>query len=160
MNTLRRLSSMLAGVLLTANIAIAQDKVPRKAQEFGKQTAYFPLFSDEMIRNASPVQAARMRESEAGNRARFDARQQARREDKEATEEPAEVREPRPAPVAKHRHGKVYKWVDANGRVHFGDAPQGRNAREVKVGGAARIKGTPPPAPGAVNQGEDIPDKN
>ncbi len=28
---------------------------------------------------------------------------------------------------------KVYKWTDANGQVHFGDAPKSENAQQIEV---------------------------
>ena len=114
---------------------------------------YSPLFSEDMIRNASPPQAARMRATEAQNRRAFETRQQARREQQASTEAEAQAAQQKresavPAATPTRGKSKVFKWVDANGRVHFGDAPQGRNAKEVKVGGAARIQGTPLPPPG------------
>ena len=114
---------------------------------------YSPLFSEDMIRNASPTQAARMSEAEAQNRKAFEDRQQARRAQQASTEAQAQAAQQKrqsAAPAATPTRGKskVFKWVDANGRVHFGDAPQGRNAKEVKVRGAARIQGTPLPPPG------------
>ncbi|MFT5173173.1 MAG: hypothetical protein ACI8W7_001344 [Gammaproteobacteria bacterium] len=151
----RWLISGLVGVCLTTSIAIAQKSAPQNAAYGDKEAVYFRLFSKSMIRNASPEQAARMRKSEAENRERFDTRQQARREQQAAAKQQSEVSavqsEPRqaqiPTPAAKRGKSKVYKWVDANGRVHFGDAPKGNDAKELTVGGVARIQGTPSAAP-------------
>lgn len=150
----RWLIAGLVGVCLSTNIAVAQKTAPQTAANSDKKALYFPLFSKSMIRNASPEQAARMRQSEAENHERFNARQQ-RREQQAAAKQQSEVdaRQSEPPqtqlPAAADRRGKskVYKWVDANGRVHFGDAPQGSDAKELTVGGAARIQGAPPSSP-------------
>ena len=143
-----RLIAVLA-LTCVAGVALAQSPV------------YSPLFSEDMIRNASPTQAARMRETEAQNRRAFEARQQARRERQasaEAQAQAAQQKRQSAVPTATPTRGKskVFKWVDANGRVHFGDAPQGRNAKEVKVGGAARTQGTPLPPPGQQQKEADV----
>lgn len=134
--------------------------VPVHAQQPEQPPNYRPLFTDRMIRDASaPKQADRMRETEAKNRGLFDSRQKARREKREATEreartaEEARVSARQPAKPIRSK-GKVFKWVDANGRVHFGDAPQSKDAKEVNVGGVARIQGTPPPPPGRTQDND------
>ena len=145
----RRVATAITGITLLM-LAL----VPVHAQQPEQPPRYRPLFTDRMIRDAStPEQGDRMREAEAKNRGLFDSRQKARLEKKEAAErearaaEEARVNARRPAKPVRSK-GKVFKWVDANGRVHFGDAPQSKNAQEVKVGGVARIQGTPPPPPG------------
>ena len=153
---------VLVGVCLGTNITVAQNADPPLAVDNDKEAEYFPLFSETMIGNASAAQAARMRKSEADNRERFDARQRARREQQAQPKQAAEVNasqsEPQqekvPAPSEKRNKSKIYKWVDANGRVHFGDAPQGNKATEVTVGGGARIQGSPPPAPRILKKAE------
>lgn len=128
--------------------------VPVHAQQPEQPPNYRPLFTDRMILDAStPEQADRMRKTEAKNREIFDSRQKAQREKAQTAErearaaEEARVSALRPTPPVRSQR-KVFKWVDANGRVHFGDAPQSKNAKEIKVGGVARIQGTPPPPPG------------
>ena len=145
----RSVTAAVTGItLLLLSFAPVQAQQPEQPQR------YRPLFTDRMIRDAStPEQAARMRETEAKNRGLFDRRQQERREKHQAAEREAQAAEEarvsalRPARPPRTK-GKVYKWVDANGRVHFGDAPRDKNAQEVKVGGVARVKGTPLPPPG------------
>ena len=153
------LIAAVAGACLTG-AAIAQE--PAQQQDQQQEPVYFPLFSEEMIRAASPEQAARMRETETRNRQAFDARQQSLRERREgANEDAAGQARQDPVPTRPRRRGKskVFKWVDANGLVHFGDTPPSRGAQEVHVGGAARIEGTPPPAPGRARDTEESEDK-
>lgn len=135
--------------------------VPVNAQQPEQPQRYRPLFTDRMILDAStPEQAARMRETEAKNRALFDRRQKAAQEKQQAAErearaaEESQVSARRPSSPVKSK-GKVFKWVDANGRVHFGDTPQNKNAQEIKVGGVARIQGTPLPPPGRKDNNDD-----
>lgn len=43
--------------------------------------------------------------------------------------------------------GKVYRWVDAQGRVHYGDQPA-NNAQEVPLRESGTVRASePPPAP-------------
>jgi hypothetical protein len=141
------LIAAIAGVCLTS-AAFAQND----AQQSEDEPVYFPLFSEAMIQSAPPEQAARMRETEARSRQAFDKRQQAIRDRNAKAQEDAarQARERALASTTRRQQGKnkVYKWVDADGRVHFGDAPRGQDAKEVSVGGVARIKGAPPPPPG------------
>ena len=148
-------------VAVTAITLLLLSLAPVHAQQPEQPQRYRPLFTDRMIRDAStPEQAARMRETEAKNRGLFDRRQKERLEKQQAAEREAQAAEEaranarRPARPARSK-GKVYKWVDANGRVHFGDAPRGENAKEVKVGGVARIKGTPPGLTQGINDAKD-----
>ncbi len=115
------------------------------AQE-GSENTYRPLFTPEMIRSASPAQAQRMRATEERNRKAWDERQAKRREAENASARRAESQASGAPPAQRKR--KIYRWVDKDGRVHFGDAPPGRGAEEVTVRGVARVKGNPPPAPG------------
>jgi len=151
----RWLIGAFAGICLMSTAFAQTSAQPQEERE--QEAVYSPLFSETMIQRAAPEQGARMRKSEAGNRQRFDARQQALRDQraaaKQANEEARQKAERAPAP--RRGKSKVFKWVDANGRVHFGDAPQGQNAKEVKVGGAARIQGTPPPPPGGQREDRD-----
>lgn len=32
-------------------------------------------------------------------------------------------------------HAEIYKWVDANGRIHFSDKPNSKDAEEIKIRG-------------------------
>jgi len=105
---------------------------------------YHPLFTDDMIQRASPEQGQRMRVTEDRNRQAFEDRQTVLRTRREAEEQQARQQA---APTLARGPSKIYKWVDKNGRVHFGDARQSSDAQEVTVGGAARIKGTPLPPP-------------
>jgi hypothetical protein len=113
------------------------------AQDSGENT-YRPLFPPETIEAASPEQARRMRATEERNRKAWEERQAKLRAASQSKANPARGQSAAPAPRARK---KIYKWVDKNGRVHFGDAPQGSGAQEVEVRGAARIQGNPPPAP-------------
>lgn len=152
----RRVTSAVTGIAL-----LMLASLPVHAQQPEQPPRYRPLFTDRMIRDAStPEQAERMRATEAKNRGLFDSRQKTRREEKDTAEREAraaeEARESarRPAQPARSK-GKVFKWVDANGRVHFGDAPQSKNAQEVKIGGVARTQGTPLPPPGRTPDKDD-----
>ncbi len=147
------LIAALAGACM-ASIAIAQTSTQQPDQE----PVYSPLFSEAMIHNASPTQAVRMREAEARNRQAFETRRQARRDQQASQQTEAAERERRAAASAstpRRNKSKVFKWVDADGRVHFGDAPRGQDAKEIKVGGAARVQGTPLPPPGQARKADD-----
>ena len=86
-----------------------------------------------------------------------------------ATEPPAAVRTPQ-APASQsverradapqattqaRRKSKIFKWVDANGRVHFGDAPRDKNAKEIKIRAATRTPPASSPAPRDPQQAVD-----
>ena len=159
------LQTALLGLCVAFSANAQQAPIPAD-----QEATYIPVYSDKMIKEASPEQAAIWRKVEADNRRRFNERQlklQDRKleaeEESRARQDAAEQkaaaerarREAAAAPKPTIRRSKVYKWVDANGRVHFGDAPQGRNAKEIKVGGAARIKGTPLPPPGSKRTDEE-----
>jgi hypothetical protein len=50
--------------------------------------------------------------------------------------------------------GKIYKWVDANGKVHYGErAPNGKGKR-IEVKGTNRFGVAPAPAPKASDKGD------
>ena len=134
-----------------SSIALAQEPEQQQENRREQEPVYFPLFSEEMIQSASPEQSIRMRETEARNRQAFDSRMRALRDQDTAQKQEASTQAPRQdaetAPLPQRGKRKIFKWVDANGRVHFSDVPQGRNAKEINVGGAARIRGNPPPLP-------------
>jgi hypothetical protein len=109
---------------------------------------YQPLFSPEMIEQASPEQATRMRATEQRNRQAWDERQEAIRQREQAAQRTQQAEQSAPQPRTKKN--KIYKWVDKDGRVHFGDAPAGQGAQEIEVKGIAREQGNPPPPPGAT----------
>lgn len=114
---------------------------------------YQPLFTPQMIEQASPEQATRMRATEERNRQAWEERQAAVREREQAARQAEQAAQPAPAQRARGR-SKIYKWVDKDGRVHFGDAPEGQGAQEIEVRGIAREQGRPPPPPGAGGGGE------
>ena len=139
MNALGRAAAL--AVLCAATAAFAQERAGAPAAP----GAYLPLFTPEMIQRASPQQRERMRATEAQNRAAWEARQRAARARAEDAAR-GEQTDAAPAPRAKRR-SRIYRWVDKDGNVHFGDAPQGSGAQEVQVRGVAREAGTPPPPP-------------
>lgn len=110
---------------------------------------YQPLFTPEMIERAAPEQGTRMRITEERNRAAWDERQEAATKREQAAAQAREASQPAADQPARAK-SKIYKWVDKDGRVHFGDAPEGRGAKEIEVGGIARIPGNPPPPPGTI----------
>ena len=111
---------------------------------------YIPLFTEAQIRNASPQTQPRMRETERINLQAWTRRQQNRSVGNVSAEDPAEPaaepvsRAPRAAP-----RRKIYRWVDADGRINFGDNPPGKAAREVKV------HRSDPPSPGLTGSREN-----
>lgn len=125
--------------LAAPDIASAQDVSP---------PVYQPLFSPEMIEQASPEQATRMRATEQRNRAAWDERQEATRQREQAAQQRTQQAE-QSAQQPRAKKNKIYKWVDKDGRVNFGDAPEGQGAEEIEVKGIAREQGNPPPPPGA-----------
>lgn len=125
--------------LAAPGIASAQDVSP---------PVYQPLFSPEMIEQASPEQATRMRATEQRNRAAWDERQEATRQREQAAQQRTQQAE-QSAQQPRAKKNKIYKWVDKDGRVNFGDAPEGQGAEEIEVKGIAREQGNPPPPPGA-----------
>lgn len=54
------------------------------------------------------------------------------------------------APVA----AELYRWTDADGRVHFSDTPPGRQKAEVLQAPVATPPGSVAPATGAVSSGD------
>jgi hypothetical protein len=129
----------LACLLAVAGLGVAtgQDASP---------PAYQPLFTPEMIEQASPEQATRMRATEQRNRQAWDERHEATRQRDQAAQRVREAEQSAQQPRAKKK--KIYRWVDKEGRVNFGDAPDGQGAQEIEVKGIAREQGNPPP-PGA-----------
>lgn len=108
---------------------------------------YQPLFTPQMIEQASPEQATRMRATEQRNRQAWEERQEAMRQRDQAAQRTREAEQSAQQPRAKK--SKIYRWVDKQGRVNFGDAPEGQGAQEIEVKGIAREQGNPPPPPGA-----------
>lgn len=43
--------------------------------------------------------------------------------------------------------GKIYKWVDANGKVHYGERPPSGKGKQMRVPGAASRGAAPAPKP-------------
>jgi len=136
-----RAGVLVLAALCAAPLAFAQD-TPQPARG---PDAYLPLFTPEMIQRASPEQAERMRITEERNRATWEARQRAARaQAAEIARREQAAAEPPPRPQGRN---KIYRWVDKDGNVHFGDAPAGDGAKEVEVGGVARQSGNPLPPP-------------
>lgn len=125
--------------LAAPGVATAQDE---------SAPVYQPLFTPEMIEQASPEQAMRMRATEERNRQAWDERQEATRQREQAAQRSQQAEQSAQQPRAKKK--KIYKWVDKEGRVHFGDAPEGQGAQEIEVKGIAREQGNPPPPPGVT----------
>lgn len=153
--------AVLAGVLTaTATSVLAQGNA-----EGG---GYSKIFPEEMYRRATPQQRREMEAAEARNRATWEARQQQQREQAADAAEQApgqaqsrppaaasQAPPPTPPAVTPQRKAKIYKWVDENGRVVFGDAPRGADAEEVKVRGTGRS--APAPAGGTSSPGAPPP---
>lgn len=108
---------------------------------------YTPLFSQEQIRNASDSTRQRMLDTEREHREAWLQRNAAQRatqpggdEREEEADDPRPVEstgegvraveQPAPRPS---RPSRIYRWVDDDGQVHFGDRPTARGAREVKL---------------------------
>ena len=43
--------------------------------------------------------------------------------------------------------GKIYKWTDSNGKVHYGERPPSGNAKQMRVPTTAPYGATPAPKP-------------
>jgi hypothetical protein len=56
--------------------------------------------------------------------------------------------------VAAPATAELYRWTDANGRVHFSDTPPGKQKAEVLRAPVATPPGTVAPATGAVSSGD------
>ena len=148
---MRRISALsmagLTGVLLAVSAAGQDPPLP---------PGYIPLFSPEQIENASPETRQRMIDTERVNREAWAKRAQERPAG--SGEDPARQRagdnEGQPAaaappPARSATRRKIYRWVDKNGRVNFGDTPPPTAASEVK------LRGTAAPTPRAVTVGSD-----
>ena len=124
-----RLRITLASLLFTAGIAtaFAVEKLP---------SGYVPLFTQQQIDRASVRDKARMIDSERRNREAWNARSQ---QDDAPVSTEATKQQDRAATVNRVRKQKVYRWVDSNGRVNFGDRPPGQRHEEV------RLQSTAPP---------------
>ena len=131
-----RLSLCFSAVLLTS-----------LANTSGAQTAddYIPLFTPEQISKASEIQRKRMQSTEKLNRDTWINRRKDAAAEK--AKQAAAASPPKPPPPKYTRKGKIYKWVDAQGRVHFGDAPTGKDSEQIKLRNTAPAEGAPPPPP-------------
>ena len=132
------------------------------AQDNPQGDGYNPLFPEAMYLRASPQQRREMEAAEARNRSAWQQRkqqEQAAAAAAQSSEQPpdqgsgqAPVAAPPPAaaPVTPRRKSKIYKWVDENGRVQFGDAPpRSGDAEEVKVRGTGASRPAAPASSGA-----------
>ena len=106
---------------------------------------YIPLFSPEQIANAPEKQRKRMQSTEKLNRSSWMKRRQDTADAK--AKQAASAPPPKPAQPKYTRKGKIYKWVDAQGRVHFGDAPTGKDSEQINLRNTAPALGAPPPPP-------------
>jgi hypothetical protein len=145
----------VAGVLLLCLCTTARGQTEERAE--GETGRYNPMFTPEMIARATPDQARRMREAEERNRQSWESRQAALRASRNADEGATRAdggAEASAASGAPRRAGrsKIYRWLDKNGNVHFGDAPAGHDAEEIKVGGVARGPAQAPHTPGATDE--------
>ena len=144
-------NSIVAGILGVVLLAIG---ITAKAQSAEALPAgYIPLFSQEQIDAASPQAKSRMIETEQRNRKAWIERSKRRSASSGGDTPSASARAEResepsaaaPAPRPKKR--KIYRWVDANGRVNFGDTPPAAKHEEVSVRGTAAPTGAPSRAP-------------
>jgi hypothetical protein len=115
---------------------------------------YTPLFTPEQIRNASDATRQRMIDTERDHREAWMQRNPgARRSAAEPGDPPSNPtgegeREPpasadaapRAAPPGKR---KIYRWVDSQGRVNFGDRPASTGATEVRIRNDGASRGSP-----------------
>ncbi len=136
-----------------------QQTPQQQAQQQAQDEAvdqYMPLFTPEQMAKASEGSRKRMQATEKMNRDAWIKRRQRRAEAK--AEKEAASRAPAQPPAPKYtRKGKIYKWVDDQGRVHFGDAPTGENSQQIKLRNTQPAIGGPPPAtaPHLKASGED-----
>lgn len=137
MNMHRWLACVLT--LALPGLALGQDPAVQE---------YLPLFSPEMIEQASPEQAARMRTTEERNRQVWDERQAAARQHEQTEAQQAREASQSASEQPPRAKNRIFKWVDKDGRVHFGDAPQGQGAQEVEVRGITRVPANQPPVSG------------
>jgi hypothetical protein len=167
-----RLCLSLSALLLVSNTPISHAQtlpqslpqslpqtLPQTLPQSGSQQPvdnYIPLFSPEQIANASETQRKRMESTEKLNRSSWMKRRQDAAEAKAKLE--ASAPPPKPAKPKYTRKGKIYKWVDAQGRVHFGDSPPGKGSEQIKLRNTAPAKGAPPPppAPHLKKGGDDV----
>ena len=106
---------------------------------------YIPLFTPQQIAKASERTRTRMQATEDMNRQAWQERRRKLAETKAKKE--AEARAAlKPAAPSYTRKGKIFKWVDAQGRTHFGDAPTGNNAQQIKLHDTNPPQGAPSPA--------------
>jgi hypothetical protein len=140
-----RLCLSLSTLLLVSIPPISYAQTLPKSGSQQPANNYIPLFSPKQIANASEKQRKRMQSTEMLNRSSWMKRRQDAAVAK--AKQAASVPPPIPAPPKYTRKGKIYKWVDAQGRVHFGDAPSGNDSEQVKLRNTAPAQGAPPPPP-------------
>ncbi len=108
---------------------------------------YIPLFSQDQISKAPKDARKRMQDTEQMNHDAWLKRRQQEAEAEAEAKKAAESNAAAPPPPPDYsRKGKIFKWVDAQGRVHFGDAPSGSNAKQIKLRNIEPPKGAAPPA--------------
>ena len=114
--------------LCLSTVLLASHPVSSSAQD----DDYVPLFSQEQISKAAEGSRKRMQVTEKMNR---DAWMKRRKESADAKTKKAATASAatKPAPPKYTRKGKIYKWVDAQGRIHFGDAPTGKKSEQIKL---------------------------
>lgn len=129
-------------------------RLPSSQSNLPADDQYIPLFTPEQIAKAAKESRKRMQATEKMNHEAWVKRRKDRAAVKARTQAPAAAS---PPPPKYTRKGKIYKWVDAQGRVHFGDAPSGKNSQQIKLRNTSPPKGAPPPATPAhlQNRGED-----
>ena len=163
-----RLCLNLAAVLaaFVSGGGLAQTTLPQSIPQTLPQTTtqspeqspdpYIPLFTEQQIAKASKGARKRMQATEEMNRQAWVERRRKSAEVKARKEAEARAAA-QPAAPKYTRKGKIYKWVDAQGRVHFGDAPAGNNSPQIKLRNTSPPQGAPPPAsaPHLQKSGED-----
>lgn len=106
---------------------------------------YTPLFSREQIERAGPESRQRMIDTERAHREAWLERNppQPVVGTGEDPAEPAATPTRSSPPPRSRRPSRIFRWVDDNGQVHFGDRPGGEQAKEVTV----RDRTSPPQPP-------------
>ncbi len=125
--------STLRSVAAATALGLAALALPALAQETPPD--YIPLFSKEQIEQASPEAKSRMIETEERNRKAWIER--SKQEPSGDTPLAQDENQRAAAPRATPRKRKIYRWVDAQGRVNFGDTPPSGTREEVNVRGTA-----------------------
>ena len=144
-----RLHLYLAAVLpaFVSGGGLAQTTLPQPIPQSITQSPdrYIPLFTKQQIAKAPKGTRKRMQATENMNREAWVNRRRKRAEVK-ARKEAEDQAAAQPVTPKYTRKGKIYKWVDAQGQVHFGDAPAGNNSRQIKLRNTDPPQGASPPA--------------